>query len=195
MMKNKAHNLSSYSFHRGETLLFDANIWLYLYPPPSRPSDRHAAKYSQGLKSMRYAEVELVIDVLVLSEYLNTYCRIEWRALHRRRALPAGEKDKKTHRSFKEFRKSSDFAMVARIAADYAHRILKLSRRVDHPFAQTNIAHVLTDFEAGASDLNDGLLAETCRRNGWKLVTNDGDFTTGGIEVLTTNPTLLSACP
>ncbi len=28
-----------------------------------------------------------------------------------------------------------------------------------------------------------------------KIVTNDSDFTVGGIEVLTTNPKLLRACP
>ena len=43
-------------------------------------------------------------------------------------------------------------------------------------------------------DFNDGLLAETCRHHGWKLVTNDSDFTTGGIEVLTSHPALLRAC-
>ena len=45
-----------------------------------------------------------------------------------------------------------------------------------------------------AYNLSNYSLTETCRRNGWKLVTNDADFTTGGIEVLTTNPMLLRAC-
>lgn len=182
MMKNKAYDLSNYSFQSGELLLLDANVWLYLLPAPSGRVYRYAATYSFGLWTMLSAGAQLVIDALVLSEYLNTYCRIEWKA-------------RRTHRRFKEFRKSAGFAKVARTAADHARKILKLSRRVDHPFAQTDITHVLTDFEAGASDFNDGLLAETCRCNGWKLVTNDADFTTGGIEVLTTNPTLLRACP
>lgn len=184
MMTNKAYHLSNYSFRKGESLLFDANIWLYLYPPSSSSRNRHAAQYSQGLKLMRYTGVELVIDVLVLSEYLNRYCRIVWNARHRWK-----------YPDFKDFRKSSDFVVPGRKAASAARKILKLSRRVDHLFAQTNIAQVLAGFEAGASDLNDGLLADTCRRNGWKLVTNDADFTTGGIEVLTTNPMLLRACP
>lgn len=182
-MKNKAYHLSNYSVQGGELLLLDANVWLYLLPAPGSVY-RHAATYSRELKSMRYAGVELVIDVLVLSEYLNRYCRIVWNALHRGR-----------YPDFKDFRKSSDFVVPGRKAASAARKILKLSRRVDHPFAQTNIAQVLAGFEAGASDLNDGLLADTCRRNGWKLVTNDADFTTGGIEVLTTNPMLLRACP
>lgn len=184
MMTNKAYHLSNYSFRKGESLLFDANVWLYLFPAPIGVVYRHAATYSRGLKSMRYAGVELIIDVLVLSEYLNRYCRIVWNADH-----------KWKYPDFKDFRKSSDFVAPGRSAVSAARQILKLSRRVDHPFAQTNIGQVLAGFEAGTSDLNDGLLADTCRRNGWKLVTNDADFTTGGIEVLTTNPMLLRACP
>ena len=72
--------------------------------------------------------------------------------------------------------------------------MLKLCARHDHPFATVNIKQVLADFTVGVTDFNDGLLAETCRRNGWKLITNDGDFSTGGIEVLTANSRLLAAC-
>lgn len=182
MMKNKAYNLSNYSVQNGELLLLDANVWLYLLPAPGLVY-RYAAKYSRGLKYMWDAGAVLVIDVLVLSEYLNRYCRIVWNARHR------GE-----YPDFKDFRKSSAFVELGKSAASAARKMLALGRREDHPFAQTDIAYALTDFEAGAKDLNDALLTETCRRKGWKLVTNDADFTTGGIEVLTTNPMLLRAC-
>jgi hypothetical protein len=39
------------------------------------------------------------------------------------------------------------------------------------------------------------MLVETCRLRGWKLLTNDADMTLGGIELLTSNPKLLAACP
>ena len=183
-MKNKAHNLSNYSFRNGESLLFDANVWLYLYPAPSKVGDQLTAEYSRGLKAMLLARAQLVIDALVLSEYMNSYCRIEWRANHMA-----------THPQFKKFRKSENFATVGKKAAEYARHILGLSKRCDLPFTQTDVAQVLTDFETGANDFNDGMLAEICRHYGWKLVTNDSDFTTGGIEVLTMNRKLLRACP
>ena len=43
-------------------------------------------------------------------------------------------------------------------------------------------------------DVADALLVEQCRLNNWKLLTDDGDCTAGGIEVLTSNPKLLKAC-
>ncbi len=183
-MKNKAYNLSGYSFQQNETILFDANVWLYLYPATSRTQPPYVAGYAGGLKSIQMASAHLVVDAIVLSEYLNSYCRIVWRASF-----------STVYPQFKAFRNSTDFARIGIKAAAYARRILKHSNRCDHLFTQTNVAQVLNDFETGANDFNDGLLAETCRNQGLKLVTNDSDFTSGGIVILTTNPRLLRACP
>ncbi|MBI4801907.1 MAG: PIN domain-containing protein [Elusimicrobia bacterium] len=184
MMKNKAYDLAKYVFHKDEPLLLDANVWLYLYPAPSGKLLWHANSYSNALKSMLTAGSHLVMDALILSEYINRYCRIEWKALHKR-----------SQPDFKLFRKSAAFKSVGQGAATFTRSILKLCTRYDHLFSTANITQVLTDFETGANDINDGLLAETCRHHGWKLVTNDSDFTTGGIEVLTSHPGLLRACP
>ena len=80
-------------------------------------------------------------------------------------------------------------------SCSFAKNILGLCSRYDHPFAAINVGQVLSDFESGAQDTNDGFLIESCRQHGWKFVTNDGDFTEGGIEVLTNNPKLIAACP
>lgn len=183
-MKNKAHNLSTYAFSSGEQLLLDANIWLFLYPAPSDSHPWYVTKYSAGFKTMLTANVVLALDALILSEYLNRYCRIEWEALHTNK-----------YRNFKDFRQSQDYVPVGQGAALYARRILKLCTRHDHPFSASDVTRVLSDFESGNCDFNDGLFVEACLCNGWKFVTDDGDFTEGGIEVLTSNPKLLSACP
>jgi len=183
-MRNKAHNLATYAFKKDEPLLLDTNVWLYLYPAPADKPTGFAAGYSAALKNMLVAGSALVMDAMILSEYLNRYCRIEWQAVH-----------KPTHPDFKAFRKSPAFLTVGQGAATYARGIMRLCTRHDHPFATANVVQVLADFEAGINDFNDGLIAETCLHHGWKLVTNDGDFTTGGIEVLTSHPALLRACP
>ena len=185
-MKNTVHDLSDYAFRKDDVLLLDTNVWLYLYPAPSDNSPATSSlsrQYSEAFKDMLSARALLIMDALVLGEYLNCYCRIEWNALH-----------KKEYCKFKSFRKSSRFAEVGSRAADLARSMLRLCVRCDLHFAAADIGGVLADFETGSSDFNDRLLTETCRRNGWKLVTHDGDFTTGGIEVLTANPTLLDAC-
>jgi len=183
-MKNKAYDLTTYAFKKNEALLLDANVWLFLFSAPSDKAIGYGGGYSAALKRMLAARCCLVMDALVLSEYLNRYCRIEWNALHK-----AAEPD------FKKFRNSAAFHTVGQGATTYARSILQVCTRYDHPFATADVMRVLTEFETGAGDFNDGLLAESCRHHNWKLVTHDGDFTAGGIEVLTTNPRLLAACP
>lgn len=183
-MKNKARDLSTYAFSKGEALLLDTNVWLYLFPAPSDRPSSFARSYSAAFKRMLTEKTLLALDALVLSEYLNRYCRIEWAALY-----------KAKHPDFKKFRQSSDFASISMGAAVFSQKILQFCSRHDHPFASCNVTQVIADFESGTQDLNDGLLVETCRHYGWKFVTNDGDVTIGGIEVLTTNPKLLAACP
>lgn len=182
-MRNKAYNLNSYNFAKEDVLLLDANIWLYLFPAPSNSANFFVKNYSAAFKDIKIAKATVVINSLVLSEYLNRYCRIEWEALH-----------KTTYSNFKKFRQSPDYHLVGQQAASYAKIILKFCARKDDGFSVVDIGQVMSDFETGIVDFNDGLIADSCLRNGWKLVTHDGDFTDGGIEVLTTNSKLLRAC-
>ena len=132
---------------------------------------------------MMSKKTQLVMDALVLGEYLNAYCRIGWKASY-----------KEKYRGFKDFCKSTDFSVIGKGAATFARSMLKLCTRCDYPFATVNVTQTLADFEIGADDFNDGLLVETCRHNNWKLITHDSDFTSGGIGILTGNPKLLAAC-
>ena len=183
-VNNKAHDLSIYPFRKSETFLIDTNVWLYLYPAPSSAKVPFAHQYSKGLKAMLSAGSRVIMDATVLSEYLNAYCRIEWNARYRSR-----------YPRFKTFRNSADFATVGKPATIFARSVLKLCTRWNHPFTTADVARMLADFETGSNDFNDGLLIEVCRHYYCKLVTNDSDFTSGGIEVLTTNRKLLAACP
>jgi len=63
------------------------------------------------------------------------------------------------------------------------------------PASELDLNQALADFSSGGVDFNDALLVDICKKRNIKLMTNDGDFQDGGIEVLTTNPRLLRACP
>lgn len=182
-MMNKAYNISYYSFNKNDILLIDTNIWLYLFPAPSNSRHNFTKQYSAAFKTMLANKVTIAINSTILSEYLNRYCRIEWNALH-----------KAKHPDFKQFRQSTDYQPVGQQAALFVKDILKLCVKMDDNFTSANIIQILSDFESGAVDFNDGLIADSCLRHGWKLITHDADFTYGGIEVLTTNQKLLASC-
>lgn len=183
-MNNKAHDLSTYPFASGEQILVDANIWLYLFPAPANPHRHFARQYSTAFSRLIGARAQPVIDPIVLSEYLNRYCRIEWDGDY-----------KNQYPTFKKFRQSADFHAVASSARTFAGRILNFCQIHSVSPDELDIKQALTDFVSGQVDFNDALLVDLCKKRNLKLMTNDADFQQGGIEVLTTNPRLLRACP
>ena len=60
--RNRAHDVSQYTFSGGEVILIDANVWLHLYPAPSDRRRQYVVEYSQALKSMLSAGVEAVLS-------------------------------------------------------------------------------------------------------------------------------------
>jgi predicted nucleic acid-binding protein len=181
-MKNKAHDLKTYRFSPGEEVLVDANVWLYLYPPPMNTSTTFARQYSTGFAQMINHGARPVLDPIILSEYLNRYCRIVWSGQFQ-----------SLYPKFKDFRNSSDFKTVAGTAGIFARRILGFCLVHDMPCNELDLHQAVADFESASLDFNDAVLADICKKYNFKFLTNDGDFQFGGVEVLTTNPRLLNA--
>lgn len=92
----------------------DANVWLFLYSPQYRPTDRRARAYSTALKRMLDARCEIFIDAIVLSEFVNVLARLAYNS------LPA----KSRPSDFKAFRKSSSFTPVAKDITGSCRRLL-----------------------------------------------------------------------
>ncbi len=183
-MNNKAYDLASYSFTSGEQILVDTNIWLYLFPAPGNPTQQFAHQYSSAFSNLVSAKAQPVLDPMVLSEYLNRYCRIEWEGNY-----------KSKYEKYKKFRQSSDFQTVVSSAQAFAKRILHFCNIHSVSADELDLNQALKDFVSGQVDYNDALLVDICKKRNLKLMTNDADFQRGGIEVLTTNPRLLNACP
>jgi hypothetical protein len=182
--KNRAQDATRYWFQSGEHILIDANIWLFLYPPAAQPASRWVTAYSRAFSRLLSAKAIPVVDAIILSEYLNCYVRIEYDASW-----------KAHYSTFKRFRQSVDAATVLGSAAAEVNQILSVTSTCDTLLVNIDLPSVLNAFQLGTIDFNDGLLAQNCRVNGWKLMTHDGDMSLGGIEVLTTNATLLKNCP
>ena len=180
-MMHRAEEISAYDFKSSEALLLDANIWLFVYGP-QKPNDSKVDVYSEALARILAAESRIYIDVLIVSEFINTYARLKWQL------LPKSSKPK----YFKQFRRSEDFKPVAQdIAADVKH-VLKHCTRVESGFESLAIDTLVDEYAAGDSDFNDQILTNLCKREGLKMVTDDVDFKGRGIPVITANKRLLS---
>jgi hypothetical protein len=187
-MKNRAYDLSKWSFTKEDKVLPDANFWINVFGPAPAVGQRgrRIQDYSRGLQVMLQGKVPLFIDVLILSEFVNTLARLEFNANYRSTYGPTG---------FKQFRNSPDFLPTARMIASQCRKILRHCKRLDHAFSEWDVPQLLAEFENGGEDFNDQLIIEISKKHSLILLTDDGDMTTGGLTILTTNPRLLQACP
>ncbi|MGA2175559.1 MAG: PIN domain nuclease [Verrucomicrobiota bacterium] len=188
-MKNKALDARTYKFSTKDRVLIDANVWIYIHGP-SVPGDPIVQSYAAILSKLLMASIRPVLDVLVLGEFINRCARIEYE-----RQDPPNASGKRVYRNFKDFRGSSAFPPIAKDIANNCIPLVGACDRVDHSFSEWKIADILNDFSTGRFDCTDQFLVESCRKHGLSLLTNDKDFTDGGITLLTTNPKLLAACP
>ncbi len=181
MAENRAEDIRYYAFAPADALLVDANVWFYIYGP-SKPDDWRASVYSKALADMLAARSQIYIDVLVLSEFINRYARLEHALLY---------PDPASRPEFKQFRQSADFKPVALAIAVAARHICQICARLESGFSSLDIAALVDEYAKGETDFNDQVLADLCRRSGLKLVTHDGDFKHCGLTLVTANRRLL----
>lgn len=177
-MKHKATEVRHYNFTPQDRLFLDANIWLYLEGPHKSKSYWRTI-YSKVFNQILKANSQIYIDALVVSEYINRYARVKW-------GVAASQ-----IRSFKDFRNSPDFKPVAKDIAADVKRVLKHCKRVESGFKALDMDDLLNDYATGNFDFNDQVITEICKNNGFTLITNDSDFKTQEIPILTANQSLL----
>ena len=186
-MRNSAFDLAGWSFSDADRILPDANFWINVFGPIAavgNPSQR-VQTYSNSLQRMIRSHAQLFLDVLILSEFVNTLARQEFNS----KFISAyGAK------GFKRFRDSADFQPVAKMIASECRKICRLTTRVDHSFSNWSMGDLLEEFGKGGEDFNDQMIVESAKQNGFMLLTDDGDMIKGGLKVLTANPRLIQAC-
>ena len=174
------HDITTYTFDTTAAYFVDANVWLYVFGPMA-PGDWRSRVYSSAWKRLRASGAPVFIDVLVTSEIMNRWARIEYARLGGDARFGA----------FKDFRSTQDFRSVASDIATAMRSILKYAKRTGTPFANVNLEATLNEFAAGTMDFVDLLICESCRARRFILITHDGDMTVEGVDVVTGNKRLL----
>ena len=182
MTRSSALDIRSHRFQSNERLLVDASVWLRIYGPLTPDRASYSKAYSNAHHKMRMADCAIFMDIIVLSEFINAFARMEFR------------QGPQAASNFKTFRKSVAFEPIAKEIAINAKRIVTQCQCVESGFEDVDASALLTDFQSGQHDFNDQVIAELCRAKGLKLVTHDADFQKYGLTVLTANGELLSAC-
>ena len=177
-MNHKTGAVENHNFTAQDRLFLDANIWLYLHSPKQYKAS-WVNIYSNAFNRLLKANSRIYIDVLVLSEFINSYARLKWSLVRRH------------YRTFKTFRNSADFKPVAQDIVNDVKQIMNHCSRLESGFATVAMESLLAEYAEGNADFNDQVITELCKRNGFTLITHDSDFRTQDIPILTANPSLL----
>ena len=168
MAADRVMNQLRCNLREGQPILVDTNVWLKCYYPPNSIEKSFDWKYSEGLQRMIDERVQLISNSVVIGEYLNAYCRIEWRAW----IEWSGEQRLK----YKDYMHMDEFIHVREAAADDACRILNISNYIESVVSHRTMCELLSEFNNRSCDYIDLILAEACRSNGWALYSDDKDF-------------------
>jgi predicted nucleic acid-binding protein len=174
-------DIRSYTFDSATSYFIDANVWLDVYGPVG-PGRARSIVYSEGLKRLRISGAKIFVDVLVTSEIMNRWARIEY-------ARAGGDQ---LFHNFKAFRLGPQFRVVAADIVLALRAILAVAKRTGTPFANINFDPVLDTFVSGGIDLTDQLIAEACRSKKYVLITHDGDMKQIDVPIVSANANLLT---
>ena len=180
-MAGDALHLKDYRFTSDDALFLDANVWLLIHGPQKPGRNARTDHYSTAFRRMLEAGSRIHIDVVVLSEIINRWARFHYH-----------ESDCASQMSFKEFRNGDAFKLVATDIAADTRRILMQCSRMESDFTALDMEALTAEYGNGGIDFNDQVVREACKRNGLKLVTDDGDFGGQGLPILTANRRLLN---
>lgn len=179
---SKAQDIVAYGFSNTDKLFLDANIWIYIYGPQGSPTDLRSSTYSRALSNAMLAHSQVVVDVLIISEFINRFARLE-----HQRLCSSGQSPK----DYKQFRNSPSFQPVAQAIVSAVRKIVKITTRCESGFTLVDIDVLLTEFEAGKHDFNDQILTNLCQSQSLKFVTHDTDFKGKDLNILTANRQIL----
>ena len=163
-------------------VFFDANILIYIFWPSG-------SQYWENIYSATYARLvrqgnEMLVDFIVISEIVNRAIRLEYDKF-----LIANTLTRSTV-SFKKYRNSADgHTALTDIYLMVETDILNSFTVVGKSFTKQEINSLLT-FDT--LDFGDKAILLTCQENECILITNDVDYKTSNIDILTSNQSILN---
>jgi predicted nucleic acid-binding protein len=165
-MSNKI-DIHTYKPKVGDAFFFDNNIWMYLFCPVNNYNKKLVNTYNTFFLEIIKNKCSIYTSSLVLSEFFNSYCRVDFKA--KQKTDPTLKDYKKDFRNTPHFNILSE--SICNIIKD---KILKYSIRLDDDFATLDIDDILIADKN--FDFNDKYIAKLCENKKIKILTNDKDF-------------------
>lgn len=158
-------------------IFVDANVLMYWnWSGTGTDSMQYEIEYSSVYMALIKQKNKLFVDFLVISEVVNRVLRIE-------------HKKQQSEQNFKQFRESEHGkATLLDIYSIIESRILDNFGIAGKSFSKDDIKNYLT---VDSLDFMDKGVLAICKENNFVLLTNDKDYKSSGIDILTCNRKIL----
>ncbi len=164
-----------------QTVFFDANVLLYLFYP-AYSKNHWVPKYSSIFGALMRDKINIVVDFMVLSEFVNRILRESYKDRCRKKKVSQQKY------SYKKFRNSRVCIKLENSIYDWIRNdILKVCSIYSYSISESDVQSILTVSEL---DFQDKLIEKVCRDNDFILCTNDSDFKNSDIDILSAHPDL-----
>ncbi|AKB84102.1 PIN domain-containing protein [Methanococcoides methylutens] len=176
-MATNIDHVNNYSPTEGDILFFDANVWLAIYGPS--PKFWAQAPCSDLYYKLIKNNIPIYTNCLIISEIINSWARLEFK--QQRKSLGYEQNE------YKLFRETPQFKSVAKEISITVDKILRWSKRIDSNLESIDMENIISKYESGHHDFNDLVFGNICENNAFIFVTNDSDFCTENMDILTAN--------
>jgi len=169
-----ASKFKRYGIHQiGEVkdrkVFFDTNVLLLIFHQEYR-YDPRSGKYRKMFARILAHRMEVFVNEIVLSEFYS----IVLKSARERSNFP----------SVKAFR-DSEAGIEAR--EEIFSDMKTILQQLNYIPSNLSLSEMTNQFTVDSLDFNDKLIAETCRKNDFILVTDDADYVATAIDVLSAN--------
>jgi predicted nucleic acid-binding protein len=175
------YSLSNIIDIQNRRVFFDANVLIYIFWPTSSPDPSNShwdwqAKYSSIYGRLVTQGNELIVDYLVISEFINRAIRIQF-------------KNANSTLSFKQYRDSIDGqSTLTDIYTILQSNVFDKFNVIGKAFSKDEIQSFLF---ADNLDFTDKAIMQICAENDCILLTNDKDFCSVNLDLLSANRYIL----
>lgn len=168
-----------------QDVVADTNVLLYVFGELARTRAREQQEYAKALTAARQAGKRLIVDFVIISELTNRILRIEFERFRDARESPDELEFKRNFRGTAEYRDAAHT-----ISTIILPPIFRLCRCRNASHTSASILDLSAQMVKTGCDLTDLHIAYLALQNQAIVLTNDADFASLDVDVISANPKL-----
>lgn len=162
-----------YKVSTSDKVFVDTNILIFLFSPSYvKNSDDQVEKYSAVFSKLIENKCDLYINSHVVSEFINRCLRIDF-------DNNFNINQDKNYK--KDYRASEAYLKTIKIVLKELKKFLSFANHINDDFESFDISQAYKSTKE--NDFNDLIIADTVKKNGLKLLSDDKDFMEIGIDI------------